>query len=45
MDVLHWIIVITLIFLSINEIYKKTNHYYNTCVFEKSILKQGTITT
>lgn len=35
MDVLHWIIVITLIFLSINEIYKKTNHYYNTCVFEK----------
>lgn len=35
MDVLHWVIVITLIFLSINEIYKKTNHYYNTCVFEK----------
>lgn len=35
MDVLHWIIVIALIFLSINEIYKKTNHYYNTCVFEK----------
>lgn len=35
MDALHWVIVITLIFLSINEIYKKTNHYYNTCVFEK----------
>lgn len=33
--VLHWIIVIALIILFINEIYKKTNHYYNTCIFEK----------
>lgn len=34
-DILHWIILIALIILFINEIYKKTNHYYNTYIFEK----------